>query len=161
MNEPKATYETFLQQAIRQFWRSEASTKLDILALLLAGREAWRVALDSAADKPSSIITGAAGAAGVSLLLRRLIGGPVGLVLAGISVGSLGALYAKHHERIWGQVERYKSLVDEYRPKYQTIATDYADESISEEQYALMLEGLSSRFVRRLESLPHVHEDRP
>ena len=153
------TYEGFIESAIKAFWVSEASTKLDLIALLLAGREAWKVAFDNASENPGALLKGAAGVAGATLVLRRILSGPVGLILTGVSVGSVVALYSKHHERIWAQVERYKSLVDEYRPKYQTIADDFAAGSISLEQRDLMLEGLMVRFVQRLEGLPHVVED--
>ena len=151
-------YEAFLQHCIERFWQSELSTKLDLIALLLAGREAWRVALDSAAQNSASILKGAAGIAGVTVVLRSVLSGPIGLVLAGVSVGSLGALYAKHYERIWNQVDLYKKLVDEYRPKYATVVGEEDGVSFSEEQRDLMLEGLASRFVQRLESLPHATE---
>ena len=153
------TYEAFLEGAIKAFWRSEASTKLDLIALLLAGREAWKVAFESASDNASTLLKGAAGVAGVTLVLRRIVAGPVGLILTGLSVGAMVALYAKYHERIWAQVERYKSLVDEYRPKYQSIADDFVAGDISEDQHDLMFDGLMVRFVQRLEGLPHVIED--
>ena len=105
------------------------------------------------------MLKGAAGVAGVTLVLRRVLGGPVGLILTGLSVGSAVALYSKYHERIWTQVERYKSLVDEYRPKYAAIAEDFEASSISAEQRDLMLEGLMARFIQRLEGLPLVIDD--
>ena len=158
MGEPQASvaprsYELFLQEGIRRFWRSGVSTRMDLIALLLAGRESWTVAWGEASSHRTDLIKGAAGVAGATLVLRSLPTGPLGLVLAGVSVGSLGALYARHHERIWGQVERYRALVEEYRPKYEAVAEDT---QLSAEQVDLMLEGLSSRFVQRLESLPHV-----
>ena len=153
------TYEAFLESAIKVFWDSEASTKLDAIALLLAGGEAWKVAFNNASGNPGALLKGAAGVAGVTLVLRRVLGGPVGLILTGLSVGSAVALYSKYHERIWTQVERYKSLVDEYRPKYAAIAEDFEAGSISAEQRDLMLEGLMARFGQRLEGLPHVIDD--
>lgn len=151
-------FEQFVQNAIGRFWRSDAATRLDLIALLLASREAWKVALDSASANKSSLLKGAAGVAGVTVILRSVLGGPLGLLLAGVSVGSLGALYAKHHERIWTQVERYKALVDEYRPKFAAV-TDEQSGAISDEQRDLMIEGLQARFVRRLEDLPHMADD--
>ena len=155
-----ANYEGFLKAAIKKYWASEKSTKVDMLASLLATRESWEAAWDEATSpgRSGTLLKGAAGAAAITMLLRTVMGGPLGLLLTGASVASLAALYAKHHERIWAQVDRYRALVDEYRPQYEEIGTGRTEEKLTESQHELMVDGLMARFVERLEKIPHMEE---
>lgn len=151
-------YPGFLKSAIKRFWSSDRSSKLDLLALLLATREAWEVAWDGATSPQGgrSLLKGAAGAAAVTVLLRTVLGGPIGLLLTGVSVASLGALYVKHNEKVWMHVELYKKLVDEFRPAYDELQYEFKEGGLRESQRDLMIDGLMSRFMDRLEAIPHV-----
>lgn len=151
-----ADYEGFLKASIKKYWASEKSGKVDMLASLLATREAWGAAWDEATapGRSSSLLKGAAGAAAITMLLRTVMGGPLGLLLTGASVASLVALYAKHHERIWAQVERYRDLADEYRPQWEEVAAGRAQDKLTQSQQELMVDGLMARFVERLEKIP-------
>lgn len=153
-----ADYEGFLKAAIKRYWASEKCSKVDLLASLLATREAWEAAWDEATapGRSSTLLKGAAGAAAITVLLRTVIGGPLGLLLTGVSVASLAALYAKHHERIWAQVDRYRALVDEYRPQYDEVIAGRADDKLTQSQHELMIDGLMARFVERLEEIPNI-----
>jgi len=155
------SYEGFLKAAIKDYWDSERRSKLDLVAILLATREAWNVAIGDATAPGTgkTWLKGAAGAAAVTLLLRTVIGGPLGLLLTGVSVASLAALYVKRHEQIWNQVDHYRGTVDDYRPKFDKIVHSFAGDAIDQEQRDLMIDGLMMRFNRQLEAIPDITED--
>lgn len=150
-----ATYDDFLKIAIRKYWE-QGDDRANFIALLLASREAWEVAWEGV-RKPGTgkkLLTGAAGAAAVVVLLRALLGGPIGLLLTGASVASLGALYARNHKRIWAQQDRYKQLIGQYRVKHQQVRTKFVDGTIDEDERDLMLDGLLRRFLEELDVAP-------
>src|SRR5690242_5236931 len=101
------TYDGFLKAAIKQYW-DKGGSRINFLALLLASREAWEVAWDEAKAPGTGkkLLTGAAGAAAIVVLLRLFVGGPIGIILTGASIASLGALYARNHKHIWAQRTR-------------------------------------------------------
>ena len=90
----------------------------------------------------------------VLLLLRALLGGPVGLVLSGLSIASLGTLYVRNHRLIWAQQERYRGLISAYRVKHQDVRGKYLDGVVSEEERDLMIDGLLRRFMDELDEKP-------
>jgi hypothetical protein len=156
---PHATYDDFLKTAIRKYW-DQGSDRVNFIALLLASREAWEVAWEGA-RKPGTgkkLLTGAAGAAAVLVVLRLLLGGPIGLLLTGASVASLGALYVKNHKRIWAQQERYKLLIDEYRGKHMSVRAKFVDGGLDSDERDLMIDGLLRRFLEQLDVQPDLGE---
>lgn len=148
------SYEGFLRAAIRAYWESGSASRVNFLALLLACRETWQVAWTRAATSPGRILTGAAGAAAIAVLLRTFLGGPIGILLGGASVASLVAVYVKNHERIWRQVARYRGLIEDYRGRFEQVRGDYIDEKVDRQQRDLMLDGLMSRFLSALDEEP-------
>ncbi len=154
-----ATYDGFLKTAIKKYWE-QGSDRANFIALLLASREAWEVAWDGvrAPGAGKKLLTGAAGAAAVVVLLRVLLGGPIGLILTGASVASLGALYARNHKRIWAQQERYKQLINQYRVKHQQVRTKFVDGGLDADERDLMVDGLLRRFLEDLDTQPEMPE---
>lgn len=148
------SYEGFLTAVIGDYWESRKRNRVGFLALLLASREAWAVAWQqaSAPESGKKILGGAAGVAVVGLLLRTVLGGPLGLVLGGASVASLVAVYAKHHERIWAQVENTRTLLESYEGKWRSARTSASEGRLDREQFELVVDGLESRLLRELEA---------
>jgi hypothetical protein len=154
------SYDGFLRGAIRAYWESSGRSKVNFLSLLLATRSAWQVAWDKvAATGGKKILTGAAGAAAIALILRLVVGGPIGLLLTGASIASLVAIYVKNHERIWKRVALYKTLVDDYRPRYDEIVKDYGSGKVREDQRNLMVDGLMARFLIDLDADTEADEE--
>lgn len=156
---PSETYDGFLKTAIKKYW-DQGADRVNFIALLLASREAWSVAWDGVRSPGSGkkILTGAAGAAAVVVLLRVLLGGPIGLILTGASVASLGALYARNHKRIWAQQDRYKALINQYRIKHQQVRAKYVDGNLDADERDLMIDGLLRRFLEELDVMPEMPE---
>lgn len=153
------TYDGFLKTAIKKYW-DQGADRVNFIALLLASREAWSVAWDGvrAPGTGKKLLTGAAGAAAVVVILRTLLGGPIGLILTGASVASLGALYARNHKRIWAQQERYKTLINQYRIKHQQVRTKFVDGGLDADERDLMVDGLLRRFLEELDVPPVIEE---
>ena len=150
-----ASYDGFLKTTLETYW-SKRRNQIHFVALLLASREAWEVAWDgvTAPGTGQRALTGAAGAAAIYVALRLLIGGPIGLVLTGVSVASLVTSYVQNHRRIWDQQERYKKLIAEYRVKYDQIKAKYVEGLIDEAQRDLMIDGLMNRFFEDIDADP-------
>jgi hypothetical protein len=146
------SYEGFLKAVVARFWEAERDSRVDALALLLASREAWEVALDKATAQASlkNLLAGAAGATAITFLLRGVLGGPLGLILTGASVASLGTLYAKNQERIRERARAYRRLVTQYRSDFETIREDYLAGRVRRQQRDLMVEGLFARLLAQL-----------
>ena len=150
-----ASYDGFLKTTIETYW-SKRRNQIHFVALLLASREAWEVAWDgvTAPGSGQRVLTGAAGATAVYIALRLLIGGPIGLVLTGVSVASLVTIYVQNHRRIWDQQERYRTLIGTYRVKYDQIKAKYVEGLIDESQRDLMVDGLMNRFFEDIDADP-------
>lgn len=158
---PYETFEGFLQSAIKAYWESPGRSRTNFLSLLLATRKAWQVAWDEATEPATGkkILTGAAGAAAIAVLVRVFLGGPIGILLTGASVASLVAIYAKNHKRIWAQAERYRGLVETYRRRFAEVRDEYVDGKLRREQRDLMIDGLMRRFLTDLEAPPAGFDD--
>ena len=149
------SYDGFLKNAIERHW-SERRSRVHFVSLLLASREAWQVAWGgiTAPGTGRNVLTGAGGAAAIYVLLRIFVGGPIGLVLTGISIASLVAVYTQNHTRIWSQQERYRKLIGDYRVKYDRIRADFIEGTIPEDQRDLMIDGLLVRFLDDIDDEP-------
>ena len=157
---PYVTFQGFLRSAITQYWERRGSSRVTFLALLLATREAWGVALDKTLDVESGkkVLRGAAGVAGVTVLLRLFLGGPIGVLLTGASVVSLVAVYAKNHDRVWAKQERIRGLVVSYRSDHERVLAEFRAGQFGTHERDLMVDGLMGRFLLALDDGP---EDKP
>jgi hypothetical protein len=146
------SYEGFLQAALKEYWDSGRASRINFLALLLASREAWSVAWEGAAGTGKKVLAGAAGAAALAVILRVVVGGPIGLILGGATIASLVGLYVKNHREIWAKQEEFKRILDAHRPKWIEIRDDYLDAKLRTDQRDLMMEGLMSRLLDELDA---------
>ena len=150
-----ASYDGFLKTALESYWNTRRNSA-HFIALLLASREAWSVAFRglTAEGTGQRAMMGAGGAAAIYVILRIFIGGPIGLVLTGISIASLVAAYTSNHRRIWDQQERYRKLIGDYRVKYDRVRAEWLEGSIVEEHRDLMIDGLLNRFLEDIDDDP-------
>ncbi len=149
------SYDGFLKATIETYWRKRRN-QVHFVALLLASREAWEVAWEGvrAPGAGQKALTGAAGVAAVYVALRLLVGGPIGLVLTGVSVASLVAIYVQNHTYIWRAQERYRRLIADYRVKYEQIKAKHIEGLIDEAERDLMIDGLMNRFIEDIDADP-------
>lgn len=155
--DPLESYSNFLQSAIRRYWDRKGSSKVTFLALMLATRHAWGVAVDRglSAESGKRALSGAAGVAAVGVVIRLFLGGPLGLLLAGASAVSLLAVYGRNQEAIWRKVARFRGLIDEYELKY----LELSERKGNDDDRNLMLEGLMARFLDELDTIPPQEEE--
>ena len=153
------SYQDFLRTAVQRYWDRKGSSKVTFLALMFATRQAWGVAAEKgfSAETGKKALTGAAGVAAATVLIRIFLGGPLGLLLAGASAVSLVAIYGKNQEAIWKKVLRFRALVDDYEERYDAIA---AREGSADDR-ALMLDGLLGRFLDELDTVPEEEPEAP
>ncbi|MEM9192797.1 MAG: hypothetical protein AAGF12_26720 [Myxococcota bacterium] len=144
------SYEGFLRDAIKTYWESNRGKRINFLALLFASQQAWGAAWDRALTPGTGkkVLMGAGGAAAVALVLRAVLGGPIGLLLTAGSLASLVALYVRNHSKVMARVKGYRELIGEYEPKYTKIIGGEGDS----EQRELMVDGLMSRFLDDLDA---------
>lgn len=154
------SYDGFLKATIGRYYASGAN-KLNFLALLLATREAWKVAFAEIAtqDTGKKLLTGAAGVAVVTLLLRAFVGGPIGILLTGASIASLVALYSRNHAGIMARAEHYRGIVARYRPLFEELESSYVDGRTTESQHRLMVDGLMGRFIEEVDGFEPIEKD--
>lgn len=152
-NPAYTSYDGFLKSAIEAYWNRRPN-QAHFVALLLASREAWEVAWDGIRTPATGrrALTGAAGVTAVMVALRLLLGGPIGLVLTGVSMAGLVAVYARNHQRIWERQERYRTLLGEFRARYDRIRADWIEGRIEEQQRDLMIDGLMNRLLEEIDA---------
>ncbi|MEM9071027.1 MAG: hypothetical protein AAGE52_21125 [Myxococcota bacterium] len=154
-------YDDFLRASIQRYWQRKGSSKITFLALMFATRHAWPVAAKEgfSAQTGKKALTGAAGMAAAAVVIRIFLGGPLGLLLAGASAVSLIAVYGKNQEAIWKKVLRYRGLIGDYEPKFESIHAQHASGDVDGDQRDLMMEGLMGRFLDTLDEAPEEEEE--
>jgi len=147
------TFEDFLRSALGRYFRARGSSKVVLLALLFSSKEAWGVALGHAVDPETGkrVLKGVGGAAAVALLLRVVLGGPLGILLAGISVASLVTVYMKEGAKVGDEVVRVRAVVIDFRDRYAELDESCTLGAMDADQRQLMMEGLMSRFLVALD----------
>lgn len=148
------SYEGFLREAIRTYWSTKKNQRANFLALLFASQSAWGAAWDEMRDPAlaKKVLTGAAGAAAVFVLLRVLLGGPLGILVTGASLVSLVSVYIRNNRQIQEKVGGYRNIIRDTRPRYESIQDDYAGGAIDRRQMELMVDGLVARFIEELDA---------
>lgn len=163
MSDLSESYGAFLREAVARYWNTRKGRRVRFLALLLASREAWEVAVRGAAEPETArrLLTGVASAAGVAMLLRIVVGGPLGVLLTGASVVGLVAVYARSHRDVLAQSARCRELVEAYRPRWREIVDDAAAGTLPDDRRDLLLEGLLGRFLTDLDAEPEAPPEPP
>ena len=84
----------------------------------------------------------------MALILRVVLGGPIGLLLTGASIASLVALYVRNNRQVIAKVGGYREIIADYRPRYEAVAEEAKDEATRH----LMIDGLMTRFLNELDA---------
>ena len=147
------SFETFLRAAIHRYWESPGRDRVTFLALLFATRESWPVAFErfGRADTQKKALLTSAGVVGVTVLLRTLLGGPVGLLLTAGSLAGLARLYIQRAPEIRDSSIRIRRVIATYRPEVEALLGSGRAGSLTDDQVELMVEGLLGRFLHEVE----------
>lgn len=154
-------YEAFLEEALRRYWQSRGSSRENFLALLLetpeARRVAWADATRDGLGKP--VLAGAASVATVATLLRVLASGPLGLLLTGVSVGTLLAVYGREQSSIRRKAVAVRGLVQRYRGEFEELDRERSTRPMRDAQWNTMMDGLVQRFLSDLDGTADAAHD--
>ncbi len=154
-------YEDFLDLALRRYWESSSADRASFLALLLATPEAWQVAWDDATKdglvKPA--LAGAASVATLAALLRAIASGPLGLLLTGVSVGTLLAVYGREQSSIRRKIGAARELVERYRGEFEGLDRERSRRPVREESWQLMMDGLMQQMLEELAAVTETRQD--
>ena len=147
-------FDAFLKEAIHEYYQSTGKLeKGNFIALVIASGEVASLALDSvkSGEGLKKVAIGAAGLIALRLGLRFVLGGPLGIVLAGATAASLVAYFVKNRGDIKDRIVRYRELVGELRLAYEKLQEDHRDGRLDDRQRNLMVDGLMKRFLTDLE----------
>ncbi|MCS6914112.1 MAG: hypothetical protein RMK29_19345 [Myxococcales bacterium] len=154
---PPAAYDTFdefLQAAIKEYYE-RGWRRPGFVALLLASGQAGALARDalSSPDGLKKLALGTFGLVAVRMILTRVLTGPLGLLLTGVSLASLIALFLKNQKEIAQKTARYRELIDRTRQAFDEAQAGYRQNRMDARERNLMVEGLLKRFLRECEEI--------
>ncbi len=151
------SFESFLRSGVKQYYeRSGREQRTRFVALLITSGEALPLAADAARQllTPGRLAASALGALALRVALRWAVGGPLGLVLTGMTVASLVAYYFSHQDEIRDAVERSRSVLERTRSEYWRIQDRFAEGTYDVNERNLMIDGLLQRFLREIDAPP-------
>lgn len=146
-------FDSFLKSAIHQYYQSGGKgRRANFIALVIASGEIASMALDSVRSGAGTkkLAVGAAGILALRIGLRFLVGGPLGIVLAGATAASLVAYFVRNRAQITEKIGRYRELVASIRVDYEKTQSDFRDGRFDRDQRNLMIDGLMKRFMERV-----------
>ena len=149
------SYEKFLRRVLSLYYeKGGRDRKINFLALLLASGETWKVVgrRFMGISTTGKVVGAAAGALLIRTLLKYALGGPIGVLLTGASAASLVALYLRNQRRIHDRVTGYRTLIGEYRTRFEEIRGQWAEGQVDQAQRDLMIEGLLTRLLDDLDA---------
>ena len=148
-------YDAFLKQAIRDFydqgWKSRRGS---FIALVIASGQMTSMAADSIKDG-SGLKKAALGAAGVVALrvgMRYALSGPLGIILTGAAVVSLGSYVIKNQKEITTKVGTFRTLIADTRTRFEEAQGGYRAGRYDAASRNLMVDGLLKRFLEEVEA---------
>ena len=146
-------FDSFLKSAIYEYYQSGGKgRRANFIALVIASGEIASMALDSVRSGAGTkkLAVGAAGVLALRLGLRFLVGGPLGIILAGATAASLIAYFIRNRGQITEKIGRYRELGATIRLDYEKTQSDFRDGRFDRDQRNLMIDGLMKRFMERV-----------
>jgi hypothetical protein len=148
-------FDAFLKQAIRDYYdRGWKSRRGNFIALVIASGQMTSMAADSIKDG-SGLKKAALGAAGVVALrvgMRYALSGPLGIILTGAAVVSLGSYVIKNQKEITTKVGTFRTLIADTRTRFEEAQGGYRAGRYDAASRNLMVDGLLKRFLEEVEA---------
>ena len=148
------SFDRFLGKAVRVYYeRTAGRQRGDFLALLIASGELASVAAERVAERPvRHAVGGAAALVGLRLGLGLLLSGPLGLVVGGLTLASL-TRYLLHNQRaVLPKVQAFTDVIADTRTEYERVQDGHADGRYTDDERALLVDGLTHRLLADLEA---------
>ena len=144
------TYDTFVKAAIKDYYAHGGKAKrANFIALLIASGQTMGLAKD-AVTGDGSMKRAAIGAAGVVALrigLKYALAGPLGILLTGLTAGSLVLFFVRNQKEIQTKIGRYRQLIADTRGRFEELQSGYRGSRYDARERNLMVDGLLKRFV--------------
>lgn len=151
---PIRTFEDFLTTSVHRIWERGDSRPSEFLAVLLAVPEAWQVAWDETTKDGYGklAVASALSVATVTTLLRLIASGPLGLLLTGLSVGTLATIYASEQAKIVERTRVIGEVVERFRVEFGELVAERDRKPMRESQWTVMMDGFLARFLGEVAS---------
>lgn len=149
------TFEDFLRLAIKDYYERRGFRNPNFVALLLASGQTGSLAKDAigSSDGLKKVALGTLGVVAARTILVRVISGPIGLILTGVSVASLIALVIRHHREVFHKTSRFKELLKETRTRFEEAQLGYRQNRMDVHERNLIVEGLMKRFLEECDAV--------
>lgn len=148
------TFDDFLQAAIRDYYE-RGWQRPNFVALLIASGQTGSMAKNAlgSADGLKKMALGTVGVMAVRVILVRVVSGPLGLLLTGVSLASLIALFIRHQREIIAKTARFRELIATTRQSFEDTQSGYRQNRLDARERNLMVDGLMKRFLRECDEI--------
>lgn len=148
------TFDDFLQAAIRDYYE-RGWQRPNFVALLIASGQTGNMAKNAlgSVDGMKKLALGTAGVLAIRVILTRVLTGPLGLLLTGVSLASLVALFVRHQREIMGKTARFRELIGRTRDSFEEAQAGYRQNRLDVRERNMMVDGLLRRFLRECDEI--------
>jgi hypothetical protein len=143
-------YDAFVKASIKDYYdRGWKSRRSNFIALLIASGQTMALAKDSltGSDGMKRAAIGAASVVALRIGLKYALGGPLGILLTGLTAASLVAYFLKNQKDISAKIGIYRQLIADTKVKFEDIQSGYRGNRYDATQRNLMVDGLHKRFL--------------
>ncbi|MBL8635293.1 MAG: hypothetical protein JNM40_18855 [Myxococcales bacterium] len=143
------SFDDFLQAAIKDY-ASRGWQRPNFVALLIASGQSASLAKNafSTGDGLKTVALGTISVMAIRVILTRVLAGPIGLILTGVSVVGLVSFFVRHQREIVSKTARFRELIDRTRTSFDDAQTGYRQNRMDARERNLMIDGLLKRFLR-------------
>ena len=89
----------------------------------------------------------------LKVILTRVLAGPIGLILTGVSVAGLVAFFVRHQREIVSKTARFRELIERTRVTFDEAQAGYRQNRMDSRERNLMIDGLLKRFLRECDEI--------
>lgn len=148
------SFDDFLQAAIKDY-ASRGWQRPNFVALLIASGQSASLAKNalSTGDGLKTVALGTISVMAIRVILTRVLAGPVGLILTGVSVVGLVSFFVRHQREIVSKTSRFRELIDRTRTSFDDAQTGYRQNRMDARERNLMIDGLLKRFLRECDEI--------
>lgn len=153
-NAANDTFDAFLQAAIKDY-AARGWQRPNFLALVIASGQTGAMARGAlgSADGLKKLAIGTVGVVAVRAILIRVLSGPVGILLTGVSIASLIAFFIKNQREIVSKTSRFRELIARTKDSFEEAQTGYRQNRLDARERDLMVDGLMKRFLRECDEI--------
>lgn len=148
------SFDDFLQAAIKDY-ASRGWQRPNFVALLIASGQSASLAKNalSTGDGLKTVALGTISVMAIRVILTRVLAGPIGLILTGVSVVGLVSFFVRHQREIVSKTSRFRALIDRTRTSFDDAQTGYRQNRMDARERNLMIDGLLKRFLRECDEI--------